>query len=405
MTTHLISLLGLPRTDPSGDRKYRTIPYRFPDGHLEVTPTFGLALAAWFRCRRKAPLTFDRVLWLGTASCAWGSLLQTVLGDEAVEQDLFLELFDGQNATQAQLDRLAGLLSARTRQRQECRLIPPCADPEEQGEFVTLLTGELAPRDRVVLDLTHGLRNQSLMLAQSALMLEGAFGVTIEGLFYGGFEIPREANAPAPAVDLTGLLVQARLAQALAAFRQSGDLRTLVQHLPAGGFRTQMENLGHAVAIHDYTQARSLASLALAALPGAGVGVLEAALGSALQTFRARGLAESQYQQAEEHLNRKDFFRATLELFEGAVTRACQRLGLESSDPEDRIRRAVKAMRELDSDDWKALIFLRNQMAHGVATDWHGLMKLAKHPVELEALLRRLLIVIPELVEGVGGRP
>ena len=202
-------------------------------------------------------------------------------------------------------------------------------------------------------------------------------------------------------MDLTGLLVQARVAQALAAFRQSGDLRVLVDHLPQGTFRAQMENLGHAVAIHDYTQARSLASLALAALPEAGVGAVGPALGKALQSFKAQNLAESQFQQAEEHLNRKDYFRATLELFEGAVTRACQRLGLESSDPEDRLQRAVQAMRDLRSDDWKTLIFLRNQMAHGVARDWNGLMKMAKNPVELEAFLRRMIKEIPALVERV----
>ena len=186
MTTHLISVLGLPQTDPAGDRKYRTVTYGFPDGHQEVTPTFGLALAAWFRKRTRAPVRFDRILWLGTTRSAWASLLQTVLGDGAVEQEVFLELFDHPEATQAQVDRVADVLSERTGQRHACRLIPTCADPREQGEFVDVLTGELAPRDRVVLDLTHGLRNQSLMLAQSALMLEGAFGVSIQGLFYGG---------------------------------------------------------------------------------------------------------------------------------------------------------------------------------------------------------------------------
>lgn len=400
MTTHLISILGLPRKDASGDRRYQTTTYRFPDSAECTTTTFGLALDDWFHTRIKAALVFDRILWLGTAQSAWGSLLQTVLGDAAIEEPVYLELYDGGTATQALADRVADTLSRATRRSHECRLIPSCADPAEQADFVSLLSGELKPKDRVVLDLTHGLRNQSLMLAQSALMLEGAFGVRIEGMFYGGLEIPREKGQPAPAVDLTGLLDQARLGQALAAFRQSGDVRVLVDHLPPGsGFRKQIENLGHAVAIHDYAQARSLATSALGELSRVEVGVLAPSLRSALESFKARSLAESQFQQAEEHLNRQDYFRAILELFEGAITRVCQRKGWDSTEPEDRLKKASAAIRALQSDDWKAMEFLRNQMAHGVATNRYSLMQRAKNPAELENLLRRLLTIIPALVE------
>ncbi len=399
MTSQLVSILGLPRKDRTGGRRYDTAAYRFPDGAAFTTTTFGLALESWFRTRDRAPLPFDRLLWLGTSRSAWASLLQSVLEDRALEEEIFLELFEAEEASQAQLDRLAAALQRATGRPHACRIVPACADPGQQADFVTLLAGQLATGDRVVLDLTHGLRNQSLLLAQSALMLEGAFGVRIEGLFYGGLEVPRGEGELAPAVDLTGLLVQARLAQALAAFRTSGDVRVLVEHLPQGEFRRQIANLGHAVAIHDYTVARNLATHALGLVEEAHVGVLEPALRGALATFKAGTLAESQFKQAEAHLARKDFLRATLELFEAAVTRVCQRKGWEGGRAEDRIHGAVKALRALSSDDWKALEFLRNQMAHGIATDWHGLMLEAKNPDMLEKRLRDLLHVIPNLAE------
>ena len=398
MTLHLISILGKPRKNTDGDRTYEMAAYRFPDGTVHTTPAFGLALAKWLGSRAKAPLQLDRILWLGTVQSAWASLLQSVLGDEAAEEPLYLELYEAAAPSQPQLDQLAGLLGQATGRHHECRLVPPCADPAEQQGFVSLLGDELKTKDRVVLDLTHGLRNQSLMLAQSALMLEGAFEVRIEELFYGGLEIPRPEGEPAPAVDLTGLLVQARLAQALAAFRESGDVRVLVPHLPEGGFRKQVENLGHLVAIHDYTQARSVATSALGSIAGAGTGLLEPAIRGALESFKARSLPESQFQQAEAHLERKDYFRATLELFEGAITRVCQRKGLETFEYQDR-KQARQALRDRCSDDWKTLEFLRNQMAHGVASDWHGLMKRAKDPLELEKLLGHLRVAIPELAD------
>lgn len=400
MTTHLISILGLPRKNQSGDYSYQTATYRFQDGAERTTTTFGLALDDWYRTCAKPPMVFDRILWLGTAQSAWGSLLQTVLGDAAIEEPIYLRLFDESRATQEQADQVAASLSRVTGRRHECRLVPPCANPAEQADFVSLFSGELRTKDRVVLDLTHGLRNQSLMLAQSALMLEGAFQVRIEGLFYGGLEIPHCKGEPAPAVDLTGILVQARLAQALAAFRQSGDVRVLADHLqPDSGFRRQIENLGHAVAIHDYTQARSLATSALGELSKTEVGVLEPALRTALESLKARSLAESQFQQAEEHLKREDYFRAILKLFEGAITRVCQRKGWDITEPEDCLKKANSALRALQSEDWKTLECLRNQMAHGVATNWYSLMQKAKNPAELEKLLQGLLTTIPTLAE------
>ena len=401
MTTHLISILGLPQKNAtSGDRTYRTATYRFQEGagfSDFTTATFGMALAEWFGSRATTPMPFDRILWLGTTQSAWGSLLQSALGDAAVGEEIFDELYSAGKASPELVVRLAEVLSRATGRRHVCRIVPPCATSLEQLDFVTLLSGELQPRDRIVLDLTHGLRNQSLMLAQSALMLEGAFQVRIEGMFYGGLEVPREVGEPAPAVDLTGLLLQARLAQSLEAFRQGGDIRILAEHLPLGGFRNQIQNLGHAVAVHDFTLARNLAASTLAALPVAGVGALEPALREALESFRARSLAESQYRQAEAHLERKDFFRATLELYEGAITDVCNRMGLNPSNASDRLNKANATMRKLEEEDWKALEFLRNQMAHGVATDWHGLMQISQNPQQLESLLRRLLRTIPIL--------
>lgn len=423
MTLHLISILGRPRKNTEGDRTYETTAYRFPDGAVHPTPAFGLALAEWLGSRAKAPMRPDRILWLGTAQSGWASLLQAVLGDAAVEEPLYLELYEADTATQPQLDQLAALLDRATGLHHECRLVPPCADPLEQQSFVSLLGGELKSRDRVVLDLTHGLRNQSLMLAQSALMLEGAFEVRIEGLFYGGLEIPRPKREPAPAVDLTGLLLQARLAQALATFRGSGDVRVLVPHLPEGGFRQQVENLGHLVANHDYTQARSVATAALGALPVAGVGVLASALRGALESFRARSLAGSQFQQAQAHREREDYLHAALELFEGAVTRVCERKGWPSNQIAPR-EQAVEALKGSEAPEWRALEFLRNQMAHGVAqgnwvrvhvqtgacfckkevppaeaSHYRELMDIARNAASTRKLMDHLLSAIPQLAE------
>jgi hypothetical protein len=330
-----------------------------------------------------------------------------VLGDAAIEEPVYLELFDGGTATQALADRVADTLSRATGRRHECRLIPPCADPAEQADFVALLSGELKPKDRIVLDLTHGLRNQSLMLAQSALMLEGAFGVHIEGLYYGGLEIPRETGGPAPAVDLTGLLVQARLAQALAAFRQSGDVRVLVEHLPQGGFRKQIENLGHSVAIHDYAQAPRYAQQALAELDNTEVGALKQAIQAALKSHLG-DLAQSQYAQARKHLERNAWIEGITAMFEGAISELANDWGLRTDRFQGQREEAKKAL-YWQSGTFQALSILRNQVAHGIVDPsnakfhmaWgetisrNELLQRAKNPEQLKKLLSRILEILP----------
>jgi CRISPR-associated Csx2 family protein len=398
LAVHLISILGLPRK-VEGDRSYLTATYRFPDGVQLTTPTFGLALEAWCHTRNENPLPLDRVLWLGTTTSAWGSLVQAVLGVAAVNEAVYLDLYEGSPASQHQVDIVAEILTRSTGRTHACRIIPPCADLPEQEHFVSLLGAEVSPGDRVVLDLTHGLRNQSLMLAQSALVLEGAFGVRIEGLYYGGLEIPRAPGEPAPAVDLTGLLVQARRAQALAAFRESGDLRLLARQMPEGGFRRQIEALGQAVAINDMAQALRLAKSALGELPSAGLGILESLVAKGLRDYCGT-LSESQFTLARGCIDRGEWTRAITCMFEGAISREAQRQGLKDNRFQGGRDFAKKALGKT-SETFAALTYLRNQVAHGVVDPSHkrfklpwwgpldhdGLVKIAKSPERLRTFL------------------
>ena len=397
MTTHLISILGLPQKNPrSGDRTYRTTTYRFQDGGEFAdltTATFGMALAEWFGRRTRAPMPFDRILWLGTAQSAWGSLLQSALGDGAIEEAIFLEICDAPEVSPKQLVCLAEALTRATGQRHECRLIPPCVTPAEQLEFVSVLSGELNPKDRVVLDLTHGFRNQSLMLAQSALMLEGAFGVRIEGMFYGAFEAAKPP-LPAPAVELTGLLVQARLAQALAAFRASGDLRLLAVEVPEGehpDLKQTLETLGHAMATNDFPRVQEFSHRVLDLLGSSWaeelLGPLRLPITKAVQQVNAPYLADSQIQLAEAHLARKDYLRAAITATEAVVSDQCERTGRDKTKYQER----EAAQKEIPGRAaWNRLEHIRNHIAHGFG-GFRGIPAIVCDPKALHASLGKSL--------------
>ena len=396
MTSHLISILGLPLKDTTtGDRAYRRTTYRFPDGQEIETTSFGMALSRWFAVRSMQPQIFDRILWLGTAQSAWGSLLQSKLGDEAIGQPVFIELYETREASQDQLNRLGEALTEASGQRHECRLISPCGNSSEQADFVSVLCKELNPGDRVVLDLTHGLRNQSLLLAQSALMLEGAFGVRIDGMFYGALELKPDMASPAPAVELTGVLQQARLAQALSAFWVSGDLRVLAREVP-GAARPELqgclEALGHSLATNDFPRVQSQAreALGLLALPWAHelLGALWIPVQKAVQQASASYLADSQIRVAEGHLGRKDYLRAAIVATEAVISDHCERTGRDKTNYQER----MLAQRELPNDNtWNDLEYIRNHIAHGFG-GFAGIPEIVRNPQALEASLTQGLV-------------
>ena len=233
------------------------------------------------------------------------------------------------------------------------------------------------------------------MLAQSALMLEGAYRVRIAGLFYGGLEIPRPEGAPAPAVELTGLLQQARLGQALAAFRVSGDLRVLASEVPEGDhpeLKACIESLGHALATNDFPQVRNHAEQAIELLsrPWASevLGFLRGAVEDVARQVQADYMADSQLRVAEGALSRRDYLRATTTAVEAVISDQCDRTGRDKTDYQER----MAAQRELPNDNtWNDLEYIRNHIAHGFG-GFAGIPEIVRNPQALEASLTQGLV-------------
>ena len=103
-----------------------------------------------------------------------------------------------------------------------------------------MVTGE-----QVSLDLTHGLRHLPMLGLLSAMYLQIAKKVTIEGIYYGAFDlIPKsDINQFAPVLRLDGLLKIADWINALQGLDKTGDIAPFSELLQREGLNSETAGL------------------------------------------------------------------------------------------------------------------------------------------------------------------
>ncbi|RMF30722.1 MAG: TIGR02221 family CRISPR-associated protein [Chloroflexi bacterium] len=104
--------------------------------------------------------------------------------------------------------------------------IPLAERPEELWQIFDILTGEIAPGDRVIFDITHALRSIPFLVFLASAYLRSAKGVTIERVLYGAFELQKR-HGVAPVVDLTEVVRLLDWLMATDQFLETGDTRQL----------------------------------------------------------------------------------------------------------------------------------------------------------------------------------
>jgi len=108
------------------------------------------------------------------------------------------------------------------------KLVPISLDPrgEHLWGLFQRLTECVAPGDRVIFDLTHGLRHVPFVVFLAAAYLTQAQGVEIEAVYYGAYELAQVGKA-APVVDLSPLVSLLSWLTAAGQFVHTGDARLL----------------------------------------------------------------------------------------------------------------------------------------------------------------------------------
>jgi CRISPR-associated Csx2 family protein len=105
--------------------------------------------------------------------------------------------------------------------------IPTGNNTAEMWQIFTIITGHIEAEDRVIFDITHGLRSLPFLVFLFAAYLKAAKKVTIEAIYYGALELKSENNGLAPVIDLSEFVSMIDWVTASTQFVETGDARQL----------------------------------------------------------------------------------------------------------------------------------------------------------------------------------
>ncbi|MDR0776280.1 MAG: TIGR02221 family CRISPR-associated protein [Azonexus sp.] len=361
MTT-LISFLG--KSDKATG--YRKTTYRFDRDFARTVPYFGLALCEYLKPQR--------LVLIGTKGSMWDVFLEQQGADD---EDLLalMEAVQEERVDDAMLAIHEKRLSDKLGLDVKCRLIPYARDTAEQITVLRQLA-EVTPKgDSVALDITHGFRHLPMLALVAARYLTHVVQVKIEGIHYGALEMT--ANGETPALRLDGFLQMLDWVEALATYDKDGDYGVFGKLLEADGLAPgkarQLEKAAYFERISNPVQAKQTlagntgAAAALENHGGPLSALFKDALMERIQWFRQRDRGEQELFLADAYLERKDYLRTALFLYEAFVTKATMKNGGDINNFADR-KNAVSLEKD-SSPELKKLEWLRNAMAHGIRPD------------------------------------
>lgn len=110
--------------------------------------------------------------------------------------------------------------------------IPVGRTTEEMWQTFRIITEQVDEGDRVIFDITHGLRSLPFLVFLFAAYLKAAKNVTIDAIYYGAFELgDSKNNIPAPVIDLSEFVSMIDWITATTSFIEVGDGQSLANLL------------------------------------------------------------------------------------------------------------------------------------------------------------------------------
>jgi len=333
MTHHLISFIG------AGN--YELAHYRFPDwSTADEARFFGAALVLYLQhqaAKSSSQHGVDRVVFIGTARSAFDALPEALgLRSPALaglENSLRKAAREGdEQRLRPLLAELGEPLAEHVGLPCDLRVLPNADLPESQIAAVAVIVEGIAERDRVTLDVTHGLRHLPMLALTAALVLRHARKAEIAGIWYGALDLRRGREA-APAVDLAGLLEVANWISAFAIYEHSGDFGPFAARLAKAGMTNAASKLRAASFLERAARLESLPATIdtftrAAPSPWPGMaGLFEAPLRVRLKGLAAADLYRRQRRVAIINIRAGDPLRATAYAYEALVTLVASSIG------------------------------------------------------------------------------
>lgn len=395
----LISFLGKKRHGES--KGYPNATYKFADRERTV-PYFGLALADY--------LQPDQIILVGTAGSMWDVFFEA---QGTAQHAAWMDLIDAVAAERADavsVRRFEADLANQLGRPVRCLVIPYARDLDEQTQVLHRLAEAVAPGTEAVLDITHGFRHLPMLALVAARYLTRARQVRVSDIYYGALEMT-PPGGPAPVLQLGGMLQMLDWVDALAAYDKDGDYGVFAPLL-------QQDGLGEACAVQleraafferttnpvKARQALSGVALQIQAHGGALGGLFQAELTRRIAWARQPQRADWELQLADAYVERRDYLRAVVFLFESFVSRATVALQMDPNSFDDREAAREQAC-ATGAPHWveaRRLKNLRNAMAHGVRPWDHSIANLVGNENRLSSELRALRNTLFQLPVGPG---
>jgi CRISPR-associated Csx2 family protein len=356
----LISFLGKGQDKKTG---YRTARYDFGNGVVREVPYFGLALTEHLKP--------ERLVLVGTAGSMWDVFFEqqgaeenlTQLIDAVAEQRVDMEMLGGFEA------RLAEKLGRPV----TCRIIPYARDKAEQIAVLRTLAYAVEPKTRVILDVTHAFRHLPMLALVAARYLTHVARVVIEGIYYGALEMTPPGGAT-PVLRLDGMLEMLDWVEALATYEKDGDYGVFGKLLERDGMA---KNKASQLTLASFFERSSnpvkarekLTTLtqALDAHQGEMAALFKEELKKRIAWHRGAHRDDWELALADAYLERRDYVRAAIFLYEACVSRVTRKTGGDLNDYSQ--REAAWQQARQDKPTARKLEYLRNALTHGIKPD------------------------------------
>jgi CRISPR-associated Csx2 family protein len=355
MSNILITTLGKGHRNEDG---YVKTKYRLGENESIETPFIGQALIELIP-------EIDKVVVLGTTGSIWDAWWQT---DEALLErytDFLAKLNDNvqrENDDLSALSELADILTAHLKKEVQCKYIPDGFDEESQLNILQVIDNIGAKGDDIYLDVTHGFRHLPMIELLSAFLKRNDFNV--RKIYYGAFE--RSANGVTPIIDLKGLFNIQEWIEAMAVFRETGNVMPLSRIESMKGFQVDLEQYQFFIQMNNIGNARGCANRIRGKITNGDIPTEAILFKDQLMAIfdwgKDQEYANRQLSQAKRAAQSGDFLRAIILLNEAVIS-----AWVEDSSKVADIQYRKEAEDKLfknGGDNWHILRRLRNSTAH-----------------------------------------
>ncbi|TSA41584.1 MAG: TIGR02221 family CRISPR-associated protein [Methylococcaceae bacterium] len=389
MSHTLISFLGKSlRTDGH----YRTATYDFGEGGTQKTSFFSLGL--------KEVIKPDKLIILGTSGSMW-DVLCGELSQDGNDLEALMAAVDTNTVTQVLLDTYQVLISEHLAVDCQLRLISYGDSADGQVQILQAMAKDVKQGEQVSLDVTHGLRHLPMLGLLSAMYLQIAKKVTIEGIYYGAFDlIPKsDINQFAPVLRLDGLLKIADWINALQGLDKTGDIAPFNELLQREGLNSETAGLLKKAAFFEnnlnITQARGPLrkfkdETKSKGLPGI-ASLFEESLKERISWVEQDNIYLRQREKALFYLQQGDYVRASSLGYEALITRHLRQQQPNADIENYDLRAQIKDRLNADGDsDYKLLRDIRNSLAHASRSNKGDVTTVMSSEDDLVKTLNRL---------------